>query len=102
MIAELNIALASRSSVPSRGELSSSKRSRSCCYSGVYGVSSVVADVADNRASTVTGLTGHNPDARHRASILLDVIAFSCARMNISVHSTREMRPQSSLSLIHI
>jgi len=96
LVAELDIALASRSSVPPGGELSSSERSRSCCRGGVCGVSCVIVDVVGSLLSTVTRLRGHNPDARHPATMLLDMIAFSRARMNISVHSTREMRPQSS------
>ena len=88
----LNNILDSRSSVPSGRELLSNEKSRLGPSGGVCGGKAAVAVFRGRRLSTFCGLFGTKLAPLYLLRILSIFIAFTRARINISIHFGREMR----------
>jgi hypothetical protein len=89
---ESNRTLDSRSLVPSRGELLSNKKLRLGPSGSVIGGKATLVEFYRRRLSTFCGLFSTKLAPLHPLRILSSFTAFTRARINISIHSEREMR----------
>jgi len=89
---ESNRTLDSRSLVPSGGELLSNEKLRLGPSGGVIGGKATLVEFCRRRSSTFYGFFSTKPAPLHPLRILSSLTAFVRARINISIHSEREIR----------